>query len=189
MTARRVRLAAQIASVLLVAGLLALLAWRLSTQGGDGIDAALKRGERPRAPAFELERLDGGGTMSLESLRGKAAVINFWASWCDPCAREAGALDAAWRKYRSRGLVVVGIDTRDFADDARRFARKYGMTYPLVRDVPADVWTTYEGTGFPETLFVDRQGRLVCKRFVGPVDGDGETHAEFERCIESALAS
>jgi cytochrome c biogenesis protein CcmG, thiol:disulfide interchange protein DsbE len=188
-TARRVRLAAQIASVVLVTGLLALLAWRLATQGSDDIDAALARGERPAAPGFELERLDGAGAISLESLRGKAAVINFWASWCDPCAREAGALDAAWRKYRSRGLVVVGIDTRDFADDARRFARKYGMTYPLVRDGPAKIWTEYEGTGFPETLFVDRDGRLVCKRFVGPVDGDAKTHAEFERCIESALAS
>jgi cytochrome c biogenesis protein CcmG, thiol:disulfide interchange protein DsbE len=188
-TARRVRLAAQIASVLLVAGLLALLAWRLSTQGGDDIDAALERGETPVAPAFELERLDGGGTLSLESLRGQAAVINFWASWCDPCAREADALDAAWREYRSRGLVVVGIDTRDFADDARRFARKYGMTYPLVRDVPAKIWTKYEGTGFPETLVVDREGRLVCRRFIGPVDGDAKTHAEFERCIVRALAS
>ena len=189
MTARRVRLAAQIASVLLVAGLLALLAWRVATQGGDDIDGALARGDRPLAPAFDLERLDGGGTLSLESLRGKAVVINFWASWCDPCAREADTLDAAWRKYRSRDLVVVGIDTRDFADDARKFARKWGMSYPLVRDVPAKVWTKYEGTGFPETLFVDREGRLVCKRFVGPVDGDAATRAEFERCIESALAS
>ena len=189
MTARRVRLAAQIASVLLVAGLLALLAWRLATQGGDDIDSALGRGEKPAAPGFELERLDGGGTMSLASLRGSAVVINFWASWCDPCAREADALDSAWRKYRDDGLVVVGIDTRDFAADARRFARKYGMTYPLVRDGPAKIWTEYEGTGFPETLVVDREGRLVCKRFVGPVDGDAETRAEFERCIETALAS
>jgi cytochrome c biogenesis protein CcmG/thiol:disulfide interchange protein DsbE len=185
----RLKLVGQSASVLLVAALLALLAWRVVTQGGDDVDEALARGDRPPAPAFELPKLDGEGTMSLASLRGKAVVINFWASWCDPCKREADELEAAWRKYRADGLVVLGIDTRDFVDDARKFARENGMSYPLVRDGKAAVWEEYEGTGFPETLFVDRRGRLVGRRIMGPVDADARTRARFERYIKAALAS
>ena len=185
----RLKLAAQILSVALVAALLALLAWRVATHGGDDVDEALERGDTPAAPEFELQKLDGGGTISLASLRGNAVVINFWASWCEPCKREADALEAAWRKYRPRGLVVLGIDTRDFVDDARTFARENGMTYPLVRDGKAEVWEKYDGTGFPETLFVDRRGRLVGRRIIGPVDGDEKTKARFEQYIKAALAS
>src|ERR671920_2599924 len=131
--AGRVKLGAQALAVGLVAALLALLVWKLVHDEGSNIPGALARGERPVAPAFTLPRLDRDGKLSLASLRGKAVVVNFWASWCGPCRDEAPVLDEAWRKYRDRGLVVVGVAVRDFSEDSRRFARRYGMTYPIVK--------------------------------------------------------
>ena len=177
----RLKLLAQLAAVALVAALLGLFAWSLV---GDG-DEATAGGP---APAWTLPRLEGDGELSLESLRGKAVVINFWASWCDPCEEEAEELEAAWRKYRSRGLVVVGIDANDFPGDARKFVREHGVTYPVVHDGPGATLGPYEVEGFPETYFVDRRGRLVGERIQGPVDADAETARKFERSIRRALA-
>ena len=116
----RVRLVGQVAAVALVGALLGLLAWRLTHDEGGEVRAALERGERPPAPAFSLPRLDQDGTLSLESLRGRPVIVNFWASWCEPCEDEAPLLERAWREHRDEGLVVVGVDFNDFRADARR---------------------------------------------------------------------
>jgi cytochrome c biogenesis protein CcmG, thiol:disulfide interchange protein DsbE len=176
--ARRV---GQVAALALVAALLGLLAWKLAHGEGERATGV--------AQAFTLDRLDGEGSVSLASLRGKAVVVNFWASWCRPCRDEAKALDAAWRKYRSRGLVVLGVDVRDFRVDARRFARRYGMTYPLVKDDGNHVERKFGITGVPETFFVDRQGNLVGDPIAGPVDASDEIAQRFEKSIEEALGS
>ncbi len=127
--AGRAKLVAQALAVTLVASLFALLAWQLLRNEREG-------DLEGRAPAFTLPRLDAPGSLSLASLRGKAVVLNFWASWCDPCEEEAEELEAAWRTYRERGLVVVGVDSEDFDEDARGFMRRYGITYPVVRAKP-----------------------------------------------------
>ena len=168
--AGRLKLAGQALAVALVAGLLALLVWKVVDEQRGTASGQLAKGRTPMAPAFSLRRLDRPGELSLASLRGKAVVVNFWASWCDPCAKEAKTLDAAWRKYRSQGLVVVGMNARDFDGDARRFARKYGMTYPLVHDGPGKTLEPYGVDAFPETFFVDRTGKIVGDHVQGPVD-------------------
>lgn len=178
--AARLKVLGQIAAVGLVAALLGLFAWSLV---GDEDEAAAGG----PAPAWTLPLLEGGGELSLESLRGKAVVINFWASWCVPCEEEAEELEAAWRKYRARGLVVVGIDANDFAGDARKFVREHGVTYPVVHDGPGATLGDYDVEGFPETYFVDRRGRLVAERIQGPVDANAETTRQFERSIRRAL--
>ena len=79
-------------------------------------------------------------------------------------------LDAAWRRWRGRGLVVLGIDgSDDFSSDARKFMRKYGMTYPAVRDHRFAAVKDYGVSGYPETFFVNRKGRIVGKHVIGPV--------------------
>ena len=158
----RTKLLLQAASVALVASLVALLAWQLATKDdGAGLVKSVKRGETPPAPALSLPRLDGDGTVSLASLRGKAVVVNFWASWCEPCKKEAPLLEQAWQENRADGLVVLGVDARDIRSDARTFARRYGISYPVLHDGPGSSLDHWGTTGFPETWWVDRQGRLV----------------------------
>ena len=186
---RYVKLGGQVLAVALVAGLLGLLGWRLATDSG-GVANELGHGNNPPAPGFRLARLDRAGTLSLAALRGKPVVINFWASWCDPCREEAGLLERTWQRYRGRGLVVLGVDVQDGKTAARRFARRYGMTYPLVHD-PAQGGGTVEDYGLaavPETFFVGRDGRLVGERLQGGVHLEGNRE-RFRRYVRLALAS
>jgi cytochrome c biogenesis protein CcmG/thiol:disulfide interchange protein DsbE len=180
----RLKVGAQAAAVALVVGLLGLLVWKVVNEERSDVPEQLAEGKRPTAPGFTLPRLSGDGELSLASLRGKAVVVNFWASWCKPCEEEAPLLEQAWRRYRSQGLVVVGVDAQDFARDARRFARKNGMTYPLVRDGPGETLGDYGVVGFPETFFINREGKLVGERIAGAVDRERLT-----RNIELALRS
>jgi cytochrome c biogenesis protein CcmG, thiol:disulfide interchange protein DsbE len=170
--ARPLKVGAQAVAVGLVIALLGLLAWKVVREERSDVPEQLAEGKTPPAPIFTLPRLDAKGELSLASLRGKAVVVNFWASWCKPCEEEAPLLERAWRRYRERGLVVVGVDAQDFGQDARRFARKNGMSYPLVRDGPGKTLGDYGVTGFPETFFVNREGKLVGERISGAVDED-----------------
>src|SRR5215211_2963384 len=166
-----VRRGAQIVTLAAVLGLLALLIWKVVHDQRSEIPQQVAKGEHPAAPTFDLTRLVGDGTLSLASLRGKAVVVNFWASWCGPCRDEVPMLDAAWRRWRGRGLVVLGVDgSDDFTSDARKFMRKYGMTYPAVRDHRFSAVKDYGVTGYPETFFVNRKGRIVGTHVIGPVE-------------------
>jgi len=154
MTAPRLKLGAQVVAVGLVALLLALLVWKLAHGSGK---KARVGGE---APNFTLNRIDRSGSLQLDSLRGKVVVLNFWASWCYPCKQEAPALAAAAKQYSGKA-VVLGVDVNDFAGDARKFARKYGLRYPLVHDNKNVTSPIYGLTGLPETFFIDRSGTVV----------------------------
>ena len=185
--ARRARLVAQGVAVGVVALLFLLLVWALATEEGGDLAAAANRGDRPDAPDFTLERLNGEGELALSSLAGKAVLLNFWASWCTPCKEEAPFLQQVWRENRERGLVVVGYDAKDFRRDARKFARRFGLTFPLVFDGPGDSLEDWGVTGFPETFVLDRSGRVV-RAFVGDVTTDDDKR-ELRSAIDRALES
>ena len=154
MTGARLKLGAQALAVGLVALLLALLVWKLAK--GSGKEAAIGK----TAPDFTLNRVGGPGKLQLASLRGKVVVLNFWASWCYPCNQEAPTLQAAAKRYGDR-VVVLGVDVNDPKSDARKFARKFKLTYPLVHDNHNVTSPKYGLTGLPETFFIDRTGKLV----------------------------
>jgi cytochrome c biogenesis protein CcmG, thiol:disulfide interchange protein DsbE len=176
---RTLKVSAQVLAGALVAGLLAALIWRVAHQASPP-----KIGKQ--APRFSLERLDGTGSLGLDKLRGKAVVVNFWASWCAPCKSESAALQRAWQKHRGSGVVVVGIDYHDVVGDAKRFVSKHELTYPILRDGDGSVGTRYDLTGVPETFFIDRRGRLVGERVQGPID-KGDNVEKFESGIRAAL--
>jgi cytochrome c biogenesis protein CcmG, thiol:disulfide interchange protein DsbE len=178
---RPLKLTAQLLAVGAVAGLLALLVWRVTHQ-----PHPVKIGGP--APAFSLDRLDGNGKLTLSSLRGKAIVLNFWASWCGPCKSEAKALEQAYQRYRDRGLVVLGVDYHDVTSDARSFVRRRGVTYPIVRDREGVLIDPYDVTGVPETFFIDRRGRLVGSHVMGPITHEPFA-GQFARGVEAALKS
>ena len=179
----RAKFAVQGGVILVIALLVALLAWKIAGDSqGRHLPTAIGRGELPEAPLFELPRLDEESTLALASLRGKAVVINFWASWCAPCRDEAPVLEAAWQQYRDQGLVVLGVDREDREDDARGFIEEFALTYPNVRDAEDSLETPYGVLGFPHTYFVDRRGRLVA-HIPGPVD----ELSDLEPAIMAAL--
>ena len=178
----------QVGAIALVAVLLGLFVWKLAFGSGDGAAGKLAKGEHPPAPAFTLSRLDAAaGDLSLASLKGKPVVVNFWASWCVPCKGEAPALQKTFQQYRSQGLVVLGVDAQDFRGDAKRFAKRYGLTYPIVYDGSGSTLGKWGVTGFPETFFVDRSGKLVGERIQGGIDTERNKDAYAEG-VRLALA-
>jgi cytochrome c biogenesis protein CcmG/thiol:disulfide interchange protein DsbE len=157
-------------AVCVLASLVGLFVWQLAHRH-DGSDfvAAVDRGSDPPAPAFTLPYLRSDtGELSLVSLRGEPAVLNFWASWCDPCRQEAGSLDELASKWTSRGVRFVGVDAQDAPDSALAFAQQNGVSYTLVHDSGSEVKDRYGVTGFPETFVLDRRGRAVA-HFDGPI--------------------
>jgi cytochrome c biogenesis protein CcmG/thiol:disulfide interchange protein DsbE len=122
------------------------------------------------APDKELQTLDGTGTGSIADYRGKWMLVNFWASWCEPCRSEAPALEAFQRAHAGEGFTVLGIDLDDATDDALAFVEQYGLTYPQLRDGDGEERRdAYGMTGFPESFLVDPEGRLALIHR-GPVD-------------------
>lgn len=107
--------------------------------------------------------------ISLSDLRGKGVVLNFWASWCKPCEEEAEALEAAWREYRAKGIVFVGVDYLDQDPAAKRYLGKFKVSYPNGPDLASKVSKRYAIRGVPETFFIDPQGKIVGCRKIGPL--------------------
>ena len=174
-------LAGQTLAIAAVGVLAGLLVWKLTHQ-----PPPPRVGQR--APAFSLQRLNGNGNVSLASLRGHPVVLNFFASWCAPCKREAPALEHVYRDYRSQGVVVLGIDTNDASNDARRFISAHGVTYPTVGGAGDGMTSKYAIPGLPVTYVLNRQGRVVGGEILGPVSE--QVHSdELHRYLNAALKS
>ena len=178
----------QAIALLGVAALLGLLVWKVTVGREGGAAEDLAKGKLVHAPAFTLDRLDRDGQLSMSDLRGKAVVVNFWASWCIPCRDEAPVLQQTYERYRDQGLVVLGVDVNDFRQDARKFMRRFGITYPTVYDGKGSTVGKWGVRAFPETFFVDRSGKLVGKRIAGAVDIE-RNRETFERGVALALGS
>ncbi len=155
--------------------------WRRATIGLAGILAVILFGTallRPStaaqttaaAPSFTLPLLAGDGRLALEALRGHPVLLNFWASYCEACKQEMPTLEAAYRRYRARGIVMVGVDTLgDVPAEARALVRTMGLTYPMVLDARQDVADRYNVAGLPTSVFIDGAGR-VRGTVVGAID-------------------
>ena len=120
------------------------------------------------APTFVLETLDGE-TVDLAQAAGSPVVLNFWATWCVPCAQEHATLVAAAKAYESRGVVFLGVLYADDPDKARAYLKRKGASYPTLIDPAQRVSINYGVAGVPETFFISRDGQLIHKQ-VGPVD-------------------
>jgi len=135
---------------------------------------------KPAAP-FTLATFDGG-QVSLEALRGRVVVVNFWASWCYPaCYEEAPALERAWETYKDRGVMMIGINIQDKEEPAKKFLTQFGHTFPNAPDPAGRVSVDYGVYGVPETFFIDRAGRVRWKH-VGAV-----TDQIFKERVETLL--
>jgi cytochrome c biogenesis protein CcmG/thiol:disulfide interchange protein DsbE len=113
------------------------------------------------APPFALAPVGGGAPVTLESLRGRPVVLNFWATWCAPCIQEHPALNrvAAERK----DVTFLGVVYQDEDARIREFQRRYGGVYPSLVDPEGKTAIAYGIAGVPETFFIDGQGTIVAK--------------------------
>lgn len=127
-----------------------------------------------RAPIFALPLLDGAGEYGTSELRGSLVVVNVWASWCERCVIDARLLEDAWRRHRDDGLVVLGVSVDTNEEDAVAFVRRYGLSYPNVRDTGA-VAGAFGLAGMPETYFIDDQ-LYVQSIYRGFTMGSDERH-------------
>lgn len=155
-----------------------------------GMVLSAQPGKRPvpgsPAPDFTMPLYDGyragfPETVSLSDLRGKVVVLNFWASWCVECVKETDALEAVWRQYKDRGVVVLGVDHLDTEPAARKYLEGFGVTFPNGIDIQQQVSRAYRITGVPETFFIDQQG--IVRRTVIQALNQAELVAEIEMLL------
>jgi len=184
----------RLAALTLVGGLLALLVWRVVNAGQGGrLVNAVREHKKPIAPDFRLgvlwphaetwprsTRNLVRSKVELRSLRGRPVVLNFWASWCIPCAHEAPRLVAAAKTHTGR-VLFLGVDVKDFSSDARKFLRRFHVNYVSVRDGGSGTYDAYGLTGLPESYFLDTRGRIVAHK-IGEI-----STVELEDGITQAL--
>ena len=160
--AKRLLLPALIA--LVGAALIALLVYGLSAQSASrSLDELVASHRYPAAPqaARQLDVLGAGGTSSLGSYRGMVVVLNFWASWCDPCRAEAPLLQRAQKELVAHRATVLGVSYLDTSPDSQSFVRRYHLTYPELRDTDGEFAHAYGTNQLPESFIVDRFGHVV----------------------------
>ena len=136
------------------------------------------------APGFRLHKLGGKGSLALSQLKGHVVVLNFFASWCDPCRSEAPLLRRLSEGYQRYGVVVVGIATNDDLGDARAFAQKYDLAYPLL-GADEEILSTYGVRGLPETVVISATGSISGRPIVGPLT-DKLASRRIDQALEEA---
>jgi cytochrome c biogenesis protein CcmG/thiol:disulfide interchange protein DsbE len=148
-----------------VAGLIALLAYGVASESND------KEVTGELAPDISLPPLEGGEERSLADYRGQVVVLNYWASWCEPCRDESPLLERWHRKISKQDATVLGVDVLDVTSDAQDFIEKYGLTYPHLRDKDGSTQEDFGIVAYPETFVIDRGGRILATQR-GPVNDE-----------------
>lgn len=135
------------------------------------------------APDFSLPSL-GGQTVRLSDLRGKAVLLNFWATWCAPCRLEMPTMDKAYQEYKSRGLEILAVSLDAGSNSVvKNFMQELKLDFPVLLDPDMEVLRLYRMVGIPASFLIDKQG-IVRHREVGYRDW---TDPESRRLLEAIL--
>jgi peroxiredoxin len=141
--------------------------------------------EGQRGPTLRLERFPDGAAVSLEAFTDQLVLLNFWATWCTPCTVEMPTLEALWREYGGRGLVVIGVSVDRGAPRAvlEPYIRHHGLTFPILLDPDSRTSHAWRVTGIPAT-FVIRPGGEVTGMAAGAREWNSR---EMRALIETLL--
>jgi thiol-disulfide isomerase/thioredoxin len=138
------------------------------------------------APAFELAQLGANDDESgideptrseqatlveFSSFSGRIVLLNFWATWCEPCEREMPAMERLYQALPREDFELVAVAIDDKEEDVRAFQERYQLSFPILLDLDQAVYAEYQTMGVPESLLIDRDGRIV-ERYVGPREWD-----------------
>jgi len=146
------------------AAVIVLLVYGVTHQAASRtLDEAVAREQLPSAPSAStmLPLLKGSGKSSLASYRGKVVLLNFWASWCEPCKAEAPQLEQTQHQIEGHDGTVLGVTYLDASPDSLRFVQAQGLTYPSLRDTTGDFAHAYGTDQLPESFLVNRKGQIV----------------------------
>lgn len=147
-------------------GLLALLLTQLLTPAPSKSSAdPLISHPAPNFSLAVLSPISGKSTLSLSDFKGKSIVLNFWASWCEPCKNEVPLLESAWKQMQAQGkdVVFLGIDFEETTSAATGFLQLYNITYPSVLDADGSAATRYGIVSLPDTIFISQKGIVMSK--------------------------
>ena len=134
------------------------------------------------APPLKLPQVGAQSDLELASLKGRVVLLNFWATWCEPCKAEMPVFERAQQKYREQGLIVLGVDFQERDEEILAFLSQIGVTFPSLVDRTGEVTRQWRATGLPTTFLIDRQGTIRDVR-VGPF-----TDAMLEERLTKLLA-
>lgn len=134
------------------------------------------------APAFELKRIDSDEALGPASSRGKVTIVDFWATWCEPCRQSFPVYEAIARAHPN-DVVVLAVSEDEKAAPIPAFVEETGVSFPVVWDADQSVANQYDPATMPTSYFLDRQG-IVRFVHVGFTDGDEEI---LKRQVESLL--
>ena len=141
-------------------------------------------GRGSAAPAFALARIPGPGELSLAELRGQVVLLNFWATWCEPCEREMPAMQRLHEKLGPEGLRLVAVSVDDTSDVVDQFRTRFGISFELLWDPEKRVSDDYQAFKYPETLLIGRDG-IVVERYIGPREWDSPLYeARLRRLLQ-----
>lgn len=118
------------------------------------------------APDFSLDT-PGGDSMRLSDQQGNVVLLNFWATWCAPCRTEMPLLQSAFEQYADDGLVILGVDFDESADEVQTFADQLSLSFPLLLDPGGVVQSLYRVPGYPTSVMIDREGTLIAYHIGG----------------------
>ncbi|MBD8032488.1 MULTISPECIES: peroxiredoxin family protein [Solibacillus] len=151
--------------------LIGILIWENSMSTNENLSKATNEdGSRVvKATDFTLQALDHQ-QHSLSNSQGKWTIVNFWASWCEPCKMEAPHLQRIYEEYNDQlEILAVNMTKKDTPKDVQEFVNRYGLTFPVLLDEQGDVSMTYGAFTIPTTIFIDEKGNIK-HEFVGPME-------------------
>ena len=138
------------------------------------------------APAFTLPRVGAAGAVSLEALRGRVLLVNFWATWCKPCEDEMPSLQRLYQQLAGERFELLAVSIDLERAPIEDFQSRLGLSFPLLHDPDRAVADAWQTSRFPESFLVDADGTVV-ERYTGPRTWDADTYVLRIRSLVAVL--